>query len=70
MAKRFYIRYEDDKKVCGSYEHNYCSASKLSTAKNIARRVKAEVENARNIRVYDIEQDDENGHALVVFTVD
>lgn len=70
MAKRYYIRYEDDKKVCGSNEHNYCAASSLKTAISIAKRVKREIANARNIRVFDIMQDDENGHALAVYRID
>jgi hypothetical protein len=69
MTKRYYIRYEDDKTVCGSNEHNYCGSSTLKTAKQIAAKVKREIENARNIRVYDILQDDENGHAKIVFQI-
>ena len=69
VAKRFYIRYEDDRMICGSNEHNYCAASTLKTAKQIAHRVKYEVPNSRNIRVYDIMQDDDKGHALVVFSI-
>ena len=69
MTKRYYIRYEDDKMVCGSNEHNYCNASTLKTAKQIASRVKREIENARNIRVYDIYQYDENGHAKIVYLI-
>ena len=71
MSKRYYIRYESDKVVCRSNEHTYCNASTLKTACNIAKRIKKELatENARNIRVYDLMQDDENGHAQAVFTV-
>ena len=69
MTKRFYVRYCDDKTVCGSNEHNYCSVSTLKTAKQIASRIKREIENARNIRVYDIYQDDENGHAKIVYQI-
>lgn len=69
--KRYYIRYESDKVVCGSNEHNRCYSSTLKTAKSIANRTKKEYseENARNIRVYDMLQEDENGHALVVYQV-
>ena len=37
--------------------------------KRIAKAVKADIPNSRNIRVYDILQDDEKGHALVVYRV-
>lgn len=69
-AKRYYIRYTSDQMVCGSNDHNYCGASNIATARSIARKVKSEIETARNIRVYDIEQEDETGHALCVFVIE
>lgn len=69
MTKRYYIRYEDNIRICGSNEHNYCGASTLKTAQAIAKRVKNEIQNARNVRVYDILQDDENGYAKIVFQI-
>lgn len=69
MTKRYYVRYEDDNTVCGSNEHNYSGASTLKIAKQIAAKVKREMYNARNIRIYDIYQNDENGHAKIVYQI-
>lgn len=65
--KRYYIRYEDNKMTCGGYDHTYCNASSLNTAKTIAYKVRRTIDNARNIRVYDTETDDSNGNAQIVF---
>lgn len=71
--KRYYVRFESDEIVCGSNEHHYCNFSKREVAVHAAKRLKTEEEwqevNARNIRVYDTWQDDENGHAKVIFEI-
>ena len=67
--KRYYVRYETDKYVCGSNDHLYCYASTLNNAKQIARKCSKEMPAASNVRVYDTEQDDESGHAMVVYRV-
>lgn len=69
--KRYNIRYESDKIVCRSNEHSYCNASTLKSAIAIANRIKKELadENARNIRVYDVDAGDCNEPAPVVYEV-
>lgn len=70
--KRFYMRYESDKTVCGSNAHNWGSASTLKTAKGyIAKCRKEDAElHPRNFKIFDITQDDEFGHALCVYAED
>lgn len=55
MVKRFFLRYESDKTVCGSNWHTYGDASTLKTAKSYISRVKKRYpeENPRNFRIYD-----------------
>lgn len=69
--KRYNIRYESDKIVCRSNEHPYCNASTLKSAIAIANRIKKELadENARNIRVYDVDAGNWDEPAPVVYEV-
>lgn len=55
MAKRYFMKYESDERICGSYSHVYGGASTIKTAKSyISRCKKAEAEyNPRNFRIYD-----------------
>jgi hypothetical protein len=53
--KQFFIEYESDRMICGSYNHTGGNASTIKSAKAIiknVRRLDAE-HNPRNFRVYD-----------------
>lgn len=53
--KQFFVEYESDRMICGSYNHPGGNASTIKSAKTIIRNIrkqKAE-ENPRNFRVYD-----------------
>lgn len=70
--KRYFMEYESDRKVCGSYSHVYGFASTLKTAKSyIGRCRKREAEdNPRNFRVYDTQGDcAPNEHVPCVYQV-
>lgn len=55
--KRYYVRYESDKIVCGSNDHHYSNFNKkevaILAAKQILRSGDFTDENPRNVRVYD-----------------
>ncbi len=68
--KRYFMEYESDKKVCGSYSHVYGFASTLKTAKTYINRCrKNDVEyNPRNFRIFDTWGDcAENEHVPCVY---
>ena len=53
--KQYFIEYESDRMICGSYNHPGGNASTIKSAKSIIkkiRRLMAE-HNPRNFRVYD-----------------
>lgn len=53
--KQYFIEYESDRRICGSYNHPGGNASTIQSAKSVIkniRRMKAE-HNPRNFRVYD-----------------
>lgn len=53
--KQYFVLYDSDKKVCGSYEHEAGNASTIKSAKGVIRRVR-EIDkdnNPRNFRIYD-----------------
>lgn len=53
--KQFFVEYESDRMICGSYNHHGGNASTIKSAKTIIRNIrkqKAE-ETPRNFRVYD-----------------
>ena len=67
--KRYFTEYESDRMICGSYHHVCGFANSLKTAKGYiskARKLYAG-ENPRNFKIYDTQQDDENGCALCVY---
>lgn len=53
--KRYFMEYDSDRKVCGSYSHIWGFASTIKTAKSyISRCKKRDAEhNPRNFRIYD-----------------
>lgn len=55
--KRYYVRYESDKIVCGSNDHHYSNFNKKDVAIFAARQILQSGdfadENPRNVRVYD-----------------
>lgn len=53
--KQYFVEYESDRKVCGSYTHDAGSASTIRSAKTIIRNVRKHQadENPRNFKVYD-----------------
>lgn len=68
--KPLYIIYEDDQIVCGKTEHIYGYVADLETAKAKVRHIKIVKANAKNIRVFDTEQEDENGNAVMVYCME
>ena len=52
--KRFFVRYENDKMICGDFDHFGGNASTIKSAKAIISNIKRDdVNNPRNFRVYD-----------------
>ena len=71
--KRYFMEYESDRKICGSYSHIWGFASTIKTAKSYINRCrKAEVEyNPHNFRVYDTQGDAPEGqHVPCVYQED
>ena len=55
--KRYYMRYESDKVICGSHDHFWANANTLNGAKKYIKRCRESVaaDNPRNFRIYDTE---------------
>lgn len=74
MAKRFFVRYTSDRKVCGEYDHPAGNASTLKSAKAIISSIRRDYAeyNPRNFRVYDTWADVEEStnHVPCVYSVD
>ena len=53
--KQYFVEYESDKRICGSYNHIAGNASTINSAKSIIRKIRKMLaeENPRNFRVYD-----------------
>lgn len=53
--KQYFVEYESDKMICGSYNHTAGNASTINSAKSIIRKIRKMIaeENPRNFRVYD-----------------
>lgn len=75
MRKRYYIRFDSDRIVCGSNEHTLCNASTLKSAKAAIRSARKKEyiarHNPRNFRVYDTFADcPEDEHVPCVYQED
>ncbi len=69
--KRYYLEYDNDRKVCGSQSHIWGYASSVKTAKNyITKCRELDAENhPRNFRVYDTQGETEDGqYAMCVYS--
>lgn len=55
--KRYVMRYDSDRRVCGGYTHTWGYSSTIQGAKNLISRCKREDKenNPRNFCVYDTE---------------
>ena len=53
--KQYFVEYESDKRICGSYNHTAGNASTINSAKSIIRNIRKTMAeyNPRNFRVYD-----------------
>ncbi len=53
--KQYFVEYESDNRICGSYNHTAGNANTINSAKSIIRKIKKMLaeENPRNFRVYD-----------------
>lgn len=53
--KQYFIEYESDRKICGSYNHPGGNASSVKSAKSTIRNIRSQLanDNPRNFRVYD-----------------
>jgi hypothetical protein len=53
--KQYFVQYESDRIVCGSYDHPGGNASTIKSAKAIIRNIRRQMAgtNPRNFRVYD-----------------
>ena len=72
--KRFFVRYESDKMICGNYNHFGGNASTIKSAKSIINSIKRELvaDNPRRFRVYDTESeiDESTNFVQCVYHVD
>lgn len=53
--KQYFVEYESDRKICGSYNHPGGNASSIKSAKAIIQKIRSlcAESNPRNFRVYD-----------------
>ena len=53
--KQYFVEYESDRKICGSYNHPGGNASSIKSAKAIIQKIRSQCakNNPRNFRVYD-----------------
>lgn len=69
--KQYFVQYESDRRVCGSYDHHGGNASTIRSAKAIIRNIRRQMADAnpRNFRVYDIlgEIDETTDHVPCVY---
>lgn len=71
--KRYFMEYDSDKKVCGSYSHIFGFTNSIETAKGYIRRCRKGYadSNPRNFRIYDTWADVPEGeHVPCVYQED
>ena len=53
--KQYFVEYESDRMICGSYRHHGGNASTIKSAKTIIRSIRSQMaaSNPRNFRIYD-----------------
>lgn len=70
--KQYFVEYESDRMICGSYNHSGGNASSIKSAKSIIRNLRKQVagDNPRNFRVYDTlgEIDEATGFVPCVYS--
>ena len=68
--KRYFMEYESDKMICGSYRRVYGFSNSIRTCKNYISRVKKECaeDNPRKFKIYDtLGECKENEHVPCVY---